>query len=241
LFDVVAREAGTYQFNFVILPMVLRDMKKSGNLNDDDIQLLIQKTSDDRAKVRETAWYAIKGIALADAPNLEAATLRALKEDTNSYARELALGVLCNVGPKPEVIRAVREAVMDDKDVVIQVRAATALAGLTRSAGFPKDLQAQSVEDVLKLFHKYATGCDRPDKDWGWREVGNALCALGQDGSKSLERIMEEKQDARLAELAWKVIYLKQEDRFCFVTEDQDRIAHTKHPFLKLQAAPPGK
>jgi hypothetical protein len=48
---------------------------------------------------------------------------------------------------------------------------------------------------------------------------------------------MEAKQDRQLAELAWKVLYLKQEDGFCFVTEEEDRIAHAKHPFLKLQAA----
>jgi len=48
---------------------------------------------------------------------------------------------------------------------------------------------------------------------------------------KALEQIMHHTEDKRLAELAWRVVYLKQEDGFTPITEEQDRAAHLHHPF----------
>ncbi len=239
LFAAVARDNSTYQFNFVAVPTVLEGLKKSGKLTDADAQFLISCTSDSSAKLREVAWYSIKVIALSKPSTLGAAALRALKEDSNPYSRELALAVLCNVTPGPQVLQAVGDTLKNDKDEVVQVRASTALAGLTRSAGAPKELVAQSLSDLQAMFREYGAGCQRADKDWGWREVGNAIRSFGKDGEAALERMMREEQDRRLADLAWRVLYLRQEDRFCFVTEQQDAAAHAKHPFLKFEAAAP--
>jgi hypothetical protein len=46
---------------------------------------------------------------------------------------------------------------------------------------------------------------------------------------------MAKKSDRRLAELAWQVVYIRQEAmKFCPVTEAEDAEAHVHHPFLKF-------
>ena len=235
-FDAVARDSSTYQFNFVIVPMVLQQLNKDGKLSPDDIQTVVTSASDPKDKVRETAWYAIKLLALNGA-EVEKASLRALKEDSNPYCRELALAALMNAVPSEQVLATVRHAIVGDKDVVVQDRACMALASLTRSSGFPKSLVDQTTADLATFFRQFGTGCARSDKDWGWRESGNALRLLGKPGEAALEAIMSDPKDQQLADLAWRVLYLKQEDNFCFVTEEQDREAHAKHPFLKFSAS----
>jgi hypothetical protein len=121
----------------------------------------------------------------------------------------------------------------NDKDVVVQVRAATALAGLTKSAG-TDDVRRQTLTELTGFFRKYGVDGTRSDKEWGWREVGNAINSLGSDGDKALRQIMSDKADQRLADLAWRVLYLEQADGFSFVTEEADREAHSKHPTLRF-------
>ena len=150
-----------------------------------------------------------------------------------SVARELALASLVSVEPTAQVIEAVHSTMKNDKDVVVQVRAATALAGLTRSAD--TDVRRQSLTELTDFFRKYRADGTRSDKEWGWREVGNAINSLGPDGDKALRQIMADKTDQRLADLAWRVLYLRQGDGFHFVTEEADREAHAKHPTLKFE------
>jgi hypothetical protein len=61
---------------------------------------------------------------------------------------------------------------------------------------------------------------------------------FGADGKEALEQMMHLTEDKRLAELAWRVVYLKQEDGFTPMTEEQDRAAHLHHPFLKFNSEP---
>lgn len=169
-------------------------------------------------------------------PGLRRPPLRAVKEDGNPYVRELALAALTRIPPSPELLRAVSDAMKSDKDAVVQARAAAALGSLIRSAGGAKDLRDPAVKDLVAQFRLYGTGATRDDKDWGWREVGNALRMIGEDGEAALARLMGDEQDQRLADLAWRVVYLKQEDGFTLVTEEQDRAAHVKHPFMTFEA-----
>ncbi len=58
---------------------------------------------------------------------------------------------------------------------------------------------------------------------------------FGEAGKEALEKMIQQKDDEHLAELAWRVIYLRQGDEFPTITEEQDREAHSHHPFLKLK------
>ena len=237
LLDAVARDSSTFQFNFVAFPTVVRGLKDRGKLRDEDAQLLIAATSNANDKVRETVWTTIKAIALSNEAGLEAAALRSLKEDTNPYVHELTLFAMRNIPPTPQLIAATTEAMHKDRDEVVQVRAAMTLASLIRSAGATGQLRERAIADLITQFRIYGAECSRHDKDWGWREVGNALVLIGDDGRKALEEIMAQRSDSQLADLAWRVLYLKQEDHFTFITEQQDAEAHAKHPFLKFDAS----
>jgi hypothetical protein len=232
--EVSASENGNYQFNFGLLPAVLDDLKTQNKLTDGEVQALVAATSHKTDKVREAAWYSIRLLSLSREAGVEAAALRCLKDDTDVFARELALASLLNVGPTPQMIEAVRSTMKNDKDVVVQVRAATALAGLTKSAG-TDDVRRQTLTELADFFRKYRADGTRSDKEWGWREVGNAINSLGPDGEKVLHQFMADKTDQRLADLAWRVLYIKQEDGFSFITEEADREGHAKHPFLKFE------
>jgi len=239
IFDAVAKDNSTYHYNFVAMPAVLQDLKKTGKLSAGDTQILIGSTSHDNVKVRETSWYCIKLLAL-NGPDVEKAVLRTLREDPNPYSRELALGAVYNLTPAPQVISAVTDAIKNDKDEVVQDRACMALASLTRSAGGIKEMQDQAITDLVAFFRQFGTGCQRKDKDWGWRESGNALRLLGEPGEAALVQLMADK-DQQLADLAWRVLHLRQEDRFLLISEEEDRVAHSKHPFLKFDPTPAQK
>ncbi len=87
-----------------------------------------------------------------------------------------------------------------------------------------------ALSELVDFFHKYGKRSHRADKDWGWREVGNAIVGFGPSGKAALESLMATNKDAQVAELAWRVVYLRQEDKFCFITEEQDREAHAHRP-----------
>ena len=128
-------------------------------------------------------------------------------------------------GPKPEVLRLLR-ADEHDRDDAVGVRAA-AVATLARHPSVTPELRAEVLAETVVFFRGYGEGCTRSDKDWGWRVAGEALLGFGDDGQRAMEALMTEKANRRLAELAWRVLYLRQGDKFYSSTEEQDRAATT--------------
>jgi hypothetical protein len=233
LFEAVAQKNSSFQFNFRAVGETLRDLKKKDKLTDEHIAFITERTSDPEPKVREVAWSVLLQLSPARTDRLGKAALRALKEDSDPYARELSLAVLSNFEPKPEFVDALYESMSGDKDAVVQVCACKTLASI--SGQDSKTLRPKALKAVTEFFRQYGQGCDRTDKDWGWRVVGNTLCnVFGADGKEALEQIMHHTEDKRLADLAWRVVYLKQQDGFTPITEEQDREAHLHHPFLKF-------
>jgi hypothetical protein len=119
---------------------------------------------------------------------------------------------------------------MRDRDAAVAARAAVMLAAMGAAPGTPAADRAQILRDVTAFFRGYATGGNRSDAAWGWRVVGNGLLFFGADGRKVLLGIMNEKDDRRLADLAWRVLYLNQGDQFYRLTLEDDRLAHARHP-----------
>jgi HEAT repeat protein len=94
-----------------------------------------------------------------------------------------------------------------------------------------RSLQMKALDSLLTLFKKYGDGCRRSDADWGWRPVGNSILCFGDTGREELQKIIDEDQDQRLAELAWRVVYLRQRVMsFCPSTETEDALAHLHRP-----------
>lgn len=89
---------------------------------------------------------------------------------------------------------------------------------------------------MIEFFRKYGDGCTRPDADWGWRRVGDAILTFGPEGKQELLAMMQQKKDVRLAELSWRIIYLplrKTMGEF-EISEEQDKEAHRLYPLFEL-------
>jgi len=233
IFSAVARDNRSFQFNFHAVPQVLRDLSERKLLTSEHIDFIISLTSASQPKVRETAWGALRSINPPRTDAFGKAALKALSSDSNPYSRELALGVLQNFPPTPVYYEAISNAIVADADAVVQVRACRALATIVRqdAAGSLRDAALKSISTA---FRQYGDGCRRADKSWGWRDVGNSLRSFGEPGLHVLEDFMQYKKDKILADLSWRVVYLKQEDGFCPLTEQQEYQDHLKHPFLKF-------
>jgi hypothetical protein len=220
-------ERGTFQFNYRAVPQTLLKLQTDGKLGEAK-SLLSGKLTDPDAKVRELALYYFFRIGAPATPEVEAALLKAGKGDPNPYARELALANLrSSFGATARVQAAAREA-MGDRDAAVGARAAVMLAAMSAGPGSPPADRGRALRDVTTFFRGYGQGCRRPDASWGWRVVGNALLQFGDDGRQALLGIMQEKDDGRLADLAWRVLYLKQGDRFYPLTLEEDRAAHAR-------------
>ena len=65
--------------------------------------------------------------------------------------------------------------------------------------------------------------------------AGTPVETLIGDTRAAIRRIMQKKDDRRLADLAWRVLYLKQGDQFYPLTLEEDRAAHARHPDARLR------
>ena len=164
-------------------------------------------------------------------------------EYITQFLCELAVGALSKYYMDSDVIAALLKSLKRDNNEVVQVRSATRLNSLipaltnnsTEPAGTIK-IRRKVIDELLTFFEQYGDGCTRGDADWGWRVVGNAILNFGDESEKKLQELISRKANRRLAELAWRVIYIRQKAMaYCLVTEDQDAQAHTNHPFLKIK------
>ena len=89
--------------------------------------------------------------------------------------------------------------------------------------------------EIVAFFRQYGDGCQRTDRDWGWRPVGNALLLFGKEGRIQLEALMRETDDRALSDRAWRILHLRQGDQFFPITEEQDATAHQLHPWLQAR------
>jgi hypothetical protein len=92
-------------------------------------------------------------------------------------------------------------------------------------------MQDKALQDLLALFKQYGDGPHRSDADWGWRPVGNAIRCFGDAGRAELQKIIDADSDKRLAEAAWRVMYLPQRVMsWSRCTENEDAEAHRHRP-----------
>jgi hypothetical protein len=99
-------------------------------------------------------------------------------------------------------------------------------------------MQEKALSDLLALFKQYGDGCQRSDSDWGWRPVGNAIVCYGAAGRAELQKIIDADQDKRLAELAWRVVYVPQRVMaYVRCSEQEDAEAQRHRPAHMLAVA----
>lgn len=248
LFEAV-RKTNTLQFTHVAAKGAIIA------LAGDDLSVVIRHTKDDDVNVRRLA---VQCLVNRDTPESRAALIDSAANDADAYVRELAIGSIATLKADEQTIGALISA-MSDEDEVVQIRTSTYLATCIpqaaalesavssenqwrldqpiRFAMFDADTpQGKTQRDVmhrlLALFRSFGDGCTRGDADWGWRLVGNAILCFGDEGEAELKKLIRQKEDRTLAELAWQVVYIRQQPlNYCFSDEKQDREAHSHHPF----------
>jgi len=103
-----------------------------------------------------------------------------------------------------------------------------------RLKGDSQDLSEPSLDFVKKLdgmFAQYGGGSTRSDAEWGWRTVGEALDRMGPPGREVLERYLDQDKDKVLADHAWNVLYVKQEDHQpVIITVEEAEAGYRMHP-----------
>ena len=226
LLGAVARPESTFQFNLRAVPEAVKRLAGRGALGPDGLRRLLAHATAAEPKVREAALHALGALKLPPSADIDRQLARVARSDAEPYCRELALSLLARTNGSDAAFAAAVAALEDD-DPVVQLRAATALGRLGAAA--PPQRHDQARGALARKFAAFGGASARPDGAWGWRVIGNALLDLGDDGRAELERVLRS-GTPRLAELAWRVLYLRQGDKFYPVTEEQDRAAHALRP-----------
>jgi hypothetical protein len=115
----------------------------------------------------------------------------------------------------------------------VQVRAATLFAAMHARLPAKDAARNMALAEAVGFFRQYGDGCERTDRAWGWRLLGNSLLGFGPDGEAALKALLADATNRELSDRAWRILYLKQGDRFFRMTEAEDAAVHKLHPWLK--------
>jgi hypothetical protein len=184
-------------------------------------------TKHNNPKVRSVAMRTLRMMSSKD---LVPVYVQGLRDSARPVRYEAAFA-LGNVRKSPEAVEALIEAIRHE-DVVVSDRAAVSLAEIVgRKEAEGPELRARFVAALKELFGRLGDGCKRADADWGYRPVGNALLAMGLEGEAVLRGFMDQTKDRRLAEFAWKTLYIRQKpNSFSEVTEKENEEAFKMRP-----------
>jgi len=228
----ISRDNSTFQFHFRAVSEVLKKRAAAGRLSNEDKDLLVDRLADPQARVRELVLYYFTLVGAPATPTVRSRLLEIGRDDPNPYARELAMiNLRSSFGTVPEVTNLLREVMTGDKDHAVQARAAAAFATM-HARTEPGSARRQALAEVVTFFRQYGDGCERTDREWGWRAVGNALLQFEKEGRAELETLMGETDDRALSDRAWRILHMRQGDQFFPITEEQDAAAHELHPWL---------
>ena len=172
--------------------------------------------------------------ALAVNPiSTDVALLRKSLDDSCRYARYVSAKALGSVRGDSDAVDALIAATAHD-DVAVANRAATSLGQMARRGlGNMAARRTDMLSALRTLFGQAGDGCARTDADWGYRAVGDGLLNFGEDGEAILSEFMSQDDDKRLAELAWRVLHLREkagDNRFNIVAEKDNEAAFSLRP-----------
>jgi hypothetical protein len=222
---------GTFQLRHRAVADALKKMAATNRLGPAEKQRIVEALSASESDARELALYYFTLVGAPATPDVERRLTEIVTGDENEYSRELALvNLRSSFGATAGVVKTVRDCMQYDSSHAVQVRAAAAFASL--HARLPADDPARSagLQESLDYFSRYGDGCERSDRDWGWRLLGNTILEFGPEGEAAFQRLMKQTDNKQLADRAWRMLYLKQGDRFFPITEAEDIEAHRLRP-----------
>jgi len=223
----------SFQFGFEAMRTAFKAMASQDKLTDADLQEITRALQNPNVNTRRIAACVSGAIDCSKYTSIKAPLLQAFDKEQDSFAGELLIDALCKTIKDKTVEERLFKA-LQDSDNITQVRTAQYAAPLIAS-GEDQPTKDKWLDRLSALFSDYGEKSVRKDKDWGWRLVGEAMLRFVQPGQDRLEKLMNQKNDRKLANLAWQALYIPQhDDNYYPATEDNDRKAHDKHPYLKF-------
>ncbi|MBM4004307.1 MAG: hypothetical protein FJ295_13650 [Planctomycetes bacterium] len=197
-------------------------------------ETLVRQLSSDNLLSRELTLYYFTLIGAPASPDVERLLSHIVLYDESDAAREWGVvNLRSSFGATRAVTQTIRTVMHEDKSHAVQVRAASSFATMTSRLPADDPARAAALEELVLFFRQYGDGSQRTDRDWGWRLLGNGLLEFGPAGESVLNRLMADAKDRTLSDRAWRVLYLKQGDKFFPVTEAEDVAAHQRHPWAR--------
>jgi len=215
------RKHGNFQFKGVVRATLSR-------LGPEHAADILKGARDRDARVRGVAVYSLRSGQLRK--EALPVLLDALS-DPDDFVRFAAVESLCRFGGRPEVVEGLERA-LSDAHPTVRARAAVALGGMMRShSRWPGPVQRRLLKKLAGIFGRFGADYKGADADWGFRPIGNAIVALGPRGREALEGFLRQRKDMRLADFAWRVLYVPQTGHtYCLTTEKEAARDYKLHP-----------
>jgi hypothetical protein len=151
-------------------------------------------------------------------------------KDKARFPRFAAAEALGNIARSSEAIELLI-ATLNHEDHAVANRAAVSLGRLTAlKRPETESLRPKVLAALITAFKKHSDA-KRDDSEWGWRSIGNAILDFGDEGAAALREIRDQRENLRLAELAWRVVDLTQRpNAFSIVSAEQNEAAMKRWP-----------
>ena len=152
-------------------------------------------------------------------------------DDSDRFTRFAAAEALGNIGKSPDAANRLLLA-LDHADPAVANRAAVSLGVIAlRREPELTALRSKMLAALEARFQQYARPQPPADADWGYRPVGNALLDFGDEGGAVLKKLRDQRENPALAELAWRVLDLRQaKNTFSEADPQSDDAAHARRP-----------
>lgn len=152
-------------------------------------------------------------------------------DDEDRFTRWVAARGLAGLRENDDAVQLLLEAV-EHQNPVAANQASVALGQMVeRQDSAAVESRSAIREALTKRYSRFGDGYDGVDVDWGYRPVGIALLTLGKEGEDVLQSFINQPQNTRLAEMAWKSLYIRQRpDSFSEVTEKENAAAFRRRP-----------
>ena len=158
-------------------------------------------------------------------------TIRAAMLDPDRFTAFAAAEAMGNIRKTNGSVMPLMST-LSNPDPAVAARAAVSLGVIAaRNDKEIANVRAPMLAALKLDFERFGEGCTRPDADWGYRPVGNAMRAFGEEGEAALRQLRDQRFDLKLADFAWRVLDLHQQpNTFSETTFKENEEAYARRP-----------
>jgi HEAT repeat protein len=220
------RISGNYQFDAEATRTL------AALINSDVLPLLLRGACDSNTRVRCAALLALRG------KPLDSTTLSCLLNRFNDPSPRVRWSAIIALTSQSESAPLVERLLISLHDLhpTVRVAAAFALGQIAQTKASKVEPWQDRVLAALKQrYQSFGDSYRGSDRDWAFKSTGAALLNLGPNGQKVLRTFLNQQKDRRLADLAWRSLYLPQDGalRYHLATAAEAEAAYRLHPNVR--------